>query len=172
MAYAPKNIQPTVPYGGGSVMIWGCISHDCKLDLVTVKGNLTGDQYICQVLEPVVVPHFDNHPLATRPQYMDDCQASSFPGCDGASPEQRCDDFALARHEPRSESPGAHLGHSWPSYTETGPHPPVQNLRELEAALHREWLLLLLRQKIRHLTGRVRSRLEVVIRARGGYTKY
>jgi hypothetical protein len=33
-AYTPKNIQPTVPYGGGSVMVWGCISHDFKLDLV------------------------------------------------------------------------------------------------------------------------------------------
>jgi hypothetical protein len=50
-------------------MVWGCISHDCKLDLVTKQGNLTGDQYI---LQPVVVPHFDNHPLATRPVYMDD----------------------------------------------------------------------------------------------------
>ena len=50
----------------------GCISHDCKLDLVTIQGNLTGDQYIREVLQPVVVPHFDNHPLATRPVYMDD----------------------------------------------------------------------------------------------------
>jgi hypothetical protein len=31
-AYAPRNCQPTVPYGGGSVMVCGCISHDCKLD--------------------------------------------------------------------------------------------------------------------------------------------
>jgi hypothetical protein len=50
----------------------GCISHDCKLDLVTIQGNLTGDQYIKDVLQPVVVPHFDNHPLATRHVYMDD----------------------------------------------------------------------------------------------------
>ena len=71
-AYAPRNIQPTVPYGRGSIMVWGCISHDCKLDLVTIQGNLTGDQYIRDVLQPVVVPHFDNHPLATRPVYMDD----------------------------------------------------------------------------------------------------
>jgi hypothetical protein len=54
-AYAPRYIQPTVPYGGGSVMVWRCISHDCKLDLVTIQGNLTGDQYIRDVLQPVVV---------------------------------------------------------------------------------------------------------------------
>jgi hypothetical protein len=71
-AYTPRNIQPTVPYGGGSVIVWRCISYDCKLDLVTIQGNLTGDQYIRDVLQPVVVPHFDNHPLATRPVYMDD----------------------------------------------------------------------------------------------------
>jgi hypothetical protein len=49
----------------------GCIPHDCKLEIVTIKGNLTFDQYIRDVWQPVVVPHFDNHPLATRPVYMD-----------------------------------------------------------------------------------------------------
>ena len=53
-------------------MVWGCISHDCKLDLVTIPGNLTGDQYIRDVLQPVVDPHFDTHPLATIYVYMDD----------------------------------------------------------------------------------------------------
>ena len=56
----------------------GCISHYCKLDLVTIQGNITGDQYIRDVLQPVV-PHFNNHALATMPVYMDgNAQASSF----------------------------------------------------------------------------------------------
>jgi hypothetical protein len=71
-AYTPRNIQPTVPYDGGSVMVWRGISHVWKLDLVTIQGNLTGDQYTRDVLQPVIVPRFDNHPLATRPVYMDD----------------------------------------------------------------------------------------------------
>ena len=78
-AYTPRNIQPTVPYGGGSVMVWECISHDCKLDLVTEQGKLTGERYIRDVLQLVVVPHFDNHPLATRPVYMDDNTRSHRP---------------------------------------------------------------------------------------------
>ena len=32
--------------GGGSVIIWSCISHYCKLDCVTIPGNLTGEQYM------------------------------------------------------------------------------------------------------------------------------
>ena len=27
-AYTPRNIKATIPYGGGSVMVWGCLSHD------------------------------------------------------------------------------------------------------------------------------------------------
>ena len=70
--YTPRNIQPTVPYGGDSVMVGGGgISHDCKLDVFTIQGNPSGDQYLRDVLPPVGVPHFDNHPLATRYVYID-----------------------------------------------------------------------------------------------------
>ena len=111
--YTPRNIQPTVPYGGGSVMVWGCISHNCKLKLVTIQGNLTGDQYIRDVLQPVVVPHFNNHPLATRPVYMDD----------NARPHRSRAVTAycsLASHETGFKSHRAYLGHVRPSYTGSG----------------------------------------------------
>ena len=36
-AYAPRNIQETVPFGGGSVMVCGCVSYDCKIYLITVQ---------------------------------------------------------------------------------------------------------------------------------------
>ena len=49
--------------------------------------------------------------------------------------------------------------------------PPVQNIRQLEAALHREWQQLS-QQDIRRLTGGMRRRIEAVIQARGGYTRY
>jgi ABC-type iron transport system FetAB ATPase subunit len=49
--------------------------------------------------------------------------------------------------------------------------PAVQNIRQLEAALHREWQQLS-QQDIRRLTGGMRRRVEAVIQARGGYTRY
>ena len=40
--YAERNIVETVPFGGGLVMVWGCVSYECKLDLITVRGDLNG----------------------------------------------------------------------------------------------------------------------------------
>ena len=45
--------------------------------------------------------------------------------------------------------------------------PPVQNIRQLESTMHREWQQLS-QQDIRRLTGGMRRRVEAVIQARGG----
>jgi hypothetical protein len=90
----------------------GCISHDCKLDLVTIQGNLTGDQYIRDVLQPVVVSHFDYHPLAARPVYIDDNARPHRSWAVTAYLQNRSRDFcSLASHEPGFESHRAYLGH-------------------------------------------------------------
>jgi isopentenyl phosphate kinase len=49
--------------------------------------------------------------------------------------------------------------------------PPVQNIRQLEATLHRE-LQQLSQQDLRRLTGGMRRKVEAVIQARGVYTRY
>ena len=99
----------------------GCISHDCKLDLVAIEGNLTGDQYITDVLQPVV-PHFDNHPLATRPilVYGGQRQVSSFKSSNRLPPKRSRGFYSLASHEPGFESHRAYLGHFRSSYTCSG----------------------------------------------------
>jgi hypothetical protein len=68
----PKVYPTNCPLKWRPSNVMGCISHHCKWDLITIRGNLSGDQYIRDVLQPVVVPHFDNHPLAARPVFMDD----------------------------------------------------------------------------------------------------
>jgi transposase len=49
--------------------------------------------------------------------------------------------------------------------------PPVQNIRQLEVALHREWQQLS-QQDIRRLTRGMRRRVAAVVQVRGGYTQY
>ena len=168
-AYTPRNIQPTVPYGGCSIMVWGCISHDCLLDLVTIQGNLTGDQYIRDVLQPVV-PHFDNHPLATRSVYMDD---NARPHRSRAVTIYLQSEAVTSVPSPAMSPDLNPIEHIWDMLGchIHAPEHPVQNIRQLEVALHREWQQLS-QQDIRRLTGGMRLRVEAVIQARGGYIRY
>ena len=146
-----------------------CISHDCKLDLVTIQGNLTGHQYIRDVLQPVV-PHFDSHPLATRHVYMDDNARPHRPRAVTAYPQSE----AVTSVPWPAMSPNLNpIEHIWDMLGRRiqAWEPPVQNIRQLEAALHREWQQLS-QHDIRRLTGGMRRRVEAVIQARGGYTRY
>jgi len=62
----------TTAFGGGGVIVWGCFSLNCKLDLHVLEGTLTRQMYRDQILRPLVVTHFDCHPLANQPIIMDD----------------------------------------------------------------------------------------------------
>ena len=105
---------------------------------------MTGNQYIDNVLQPVVIPHFDNHALASRPEYMDN----------NARPHRSRAVLAYLQTNAKMTLP-------WPAISpDLNPlehirdligrrvqalDPPVQNLQELEAGLHREckiWPLL------------------------------
>ena len=48
-------------YGGGSLTVWGGISvHSCT-ELLVLNGTLTGQRYINEVLQPVVLPFVQQH---------------------------------------------------------------------------------------------------------------
>ena len=169
-AYSPKEHPTNCPLRWRLSNGLGCISHDWKLDLVTIKGNLTGDQYIRDVLQLVVIPHFYIHPLATRPVYMED----------NAMPHRSRSATAYLQNEVVTSVPWPAMSpnlnpieHTWDILVRRIQvrEPPVQNFRQLETALHRAWQQLT-QQDIRRLTGGMKCRVDAVIQARVGYTRY
>ena len=48
-------------FGGGSVMVWGGIMGRRKTNLIVVQGNLNGQGYINQILQPEAVPFLKRH---------------------------------------------------------------------------------------------------------------
>jgi hypothetical protein len=70
-AYREQYILGTTAFGGGGVTVWGCFSF-CKMDLYVLNGTMTGQKYRDNIIRDIVVPHFDNHRLSTRPLFMDD----------------------------------------------------------------------------------------------------
>ena len=64
-------VAETEMFGGGSIVAWGCFSHDHKLDLKVVRQTLAGQRYIDDILEPIVYQHFRGH-QSPRPIFQDD----------------------------------------------------------------------------------------------------
>ena len=129
-----------------------------------------GERYIHDVLEPVVVPHFETHALATRPLYMDD-NASARPRRFRAMTAYFQRSAIETLPWPGRRLDWNPLEHIWVIIGRQTQKmdPPRRYLNQLEAALHHELRQLTIHQ-IQRLTGGTFHR--AAIRKRGGYTRY
>ncbi len=65
--YKDKCVLPTVKHGGGSVMVWGCMSAAGTGELQFIEGTMNANMY-CDILKqtvPQAVFQHDNHPKHT-----------------------------------------------------------------------------------------------------------
>ena len=51
--YSPYCIQEAANFRRGSVMVWGAISAGHRTQLVRVQGNLTGNRYVDEIVQPI-----------------------------------------------------------------------------------------------------------------------
>ena len=109
-------------------------------------------------MQPVVVSHFDNHPLATRPVYMNDNARTHRSRAVTAYFQSK----AVTSVPWPAMNPDLNpIGHIWDMLGRRihAQEPPVQSIRQLQVALHREWQQLS-QHDIRRLTIGMRRRVK------------
>ena len=147
-------------------MVWGGISHSGATQLVTVNGNLNAVGYRDDILGPVVLPYLrqgnadvlqqDNARPHTARVTRDFLRQNNVRLLDWPS---RSPDLSPIEHL------WDHLGRKVRQRND------VNNLRDLEQALHQEWLNIPVRV-IRCLINSMRRRCLAVINKAGGHTRY
>lgn len=167
--FAQACISPREPFAGGSFMFWGGISYDARTELVPLpRPALNARRYILEIIEEHVVPFapfigpdfllmHDNarpHVAADVVQYLDEVRITTL-------------DWP-----PRSPDLNA-IEHIWDLLKKRirrRNHPP-QTLGELEEAAREEWENIP-QETIQNLIRGMPRRLQAVIAARGGNTRY
>ena len=168
--FHPDCIQPCVAFGGGSVMVWGMVSLNCKSDLVTVNGNISARRYRVEILAEHVEPHFDDHALADRPIVMHDGPTPHTARISMAFLRQSAMEVLLWPSLSLDLNPNEHV---WDYIRRhlNKVDPRVQSLDELQQAIH-EVLRHMPQQYVRRLIHSMRRGVAAVIAADGGSTHY
>lgn len=164
--FDPENIIQRDRYGGGSVMVWGGISHRGKTVLVVVNGTLNSQRYCDEIVVPVVVPFLrqgnarilqqDNARPHTARHTQTTLQQNNIVTLDWPA---RSPDLSPIEHV--WDILGRHLRQRH----------NVNNVAELVIALQHEWNQISV-QEVRNLIRSMRRRCMAVIAANGGHTKY
>ena len=68
--FADVNVNQRLPFGDGSVMVWDAFSFNDRTPLYVIDGNLNGNRYLQEVIQPFVIPALQRIGAATM--FQDD----------------------------------------------------------------------------------------------------
>ena len=164
----PPNLLHTVAYDGGSLTVWGGISLNNKTVLIFIRGNLTAERYVEELVQ--------NHNLPLAHEIGPDFVLMQ----DGAGAHTSrvttrfLEDSGIQVMDwsPRSADLNC-IEHLWDLIGRSlhnRQHQP-QILQELKAALLEEWRVIP-QETIRRLIRSMSRRCQAVIRVRGRNTRY
>lgn len=167
--FAQCNIIPRVAFGGGSIMFWGGISMEARTELVVVPGrSLNAPRYVEEILQPHVVPFARN--IGQGFLFMQDNARPHR----ARSVEEFLNEQNIERIEWPARSPDLNpIEHIWDQLKKRirSRIQPPSNLSQLRQAALEEWENIP-QERVKNLINSMRRRLDAVIKARGGNTRY
>ena len=166
-AYAEKNTLPTVKHGGGSVMLWGCFASSGTGKLYRVEGKMNSIKYQ-EILGENVMPSVRKLKLGRHWTFQQDNDPKHTSKSTKAWFQQR----SWKILEWPSQSPDLNpIENLWWDLKKAVAKRKPKNIRELEAIACEEWAKIP-QERCQKLVSGYASRLEHVLKAKGGSTKY
>lgn len=169
-AYNPDCLHPTIKHGGGSVLVWGCISSSGVGDLIRIDGKLTGERYV-EILRQHAIPsgmrlignnfilQQDNDPKHSSRVAKNYLQVM-------------CEEGVLEVMNWPPQSPDLNIiEHVWDYLERKKAEYNPKNAEECFDILKREWDNIP-QDFIKNLFESIPKRIAAVINAKGGHTKY
>lgn len=165
-----RAVQKTVKHGGGSLMVWGCITAQGVGRIYQVKGQMTATQY-CQILSDALLGTLTDKSLKVEDVIFQQDNDSKHTA--------RQTQSWLADHQIKTlpwppQSPDMNpIEHCW-EFLERRVRaqvPPPQTLDELWEVMQEKWVQLDA-GLIQSLYESMPRRIEELQKARGMYTKY
>ena len=167
--YFQCNFVPNVQFGGGSIMVWAGISLQGRTDLVPLPGaRLVAVRYITDILEPHVIPYGPF--IGPNFVYMHDNARPHIARVVQAYFRET--DTPVMERPARSPDMNP-IEHVWDDLQcrVAGRRIAFRTLQQLEAVLMEEWENIPQDNIVNFYEG-IQRRMEAVIQAKGGNTRY
>ncbi len=166
-----QTTTPTVKHGGGNnLMVWGCMGWNGVGKLIEVQGNMNAEQY-CEILEEGVEESFESLEMAEEERYF---QQDNDPKHTSRKADEWFSDNNITPLKWPAQSPDLNpIEHLWQHLKARLQQydTPPKGVHELWERVAKEWNEIP-PETCQNLIESMPRRIEAVLEAKGGHTKY
>ena len=165
-----REVQGTVKFGGGSLMVWGCMGWNGVGILAEVEGKMNAEQYV-SILEGSLLPSMKNSGI---PKESIIFQQDNDPKHSSKRAQDWLNSHGIKLLDWPAQSPDiSPIEHLWQILKKKlNSYPrPSRGIWELWERIEVEWGKIEV-EECQRLIESMPRRIEAVIKAKGGHTKY
>jgi hypothetical protein len=168
--FQARHVQPTVKFGGGSLMIWGCFTTHGVGDMCQIEGGMDAKLY-AEVFDDYVFPTIDHYGM-DRERFM--FQQDNDPKRTSRLAREWFNEHQVRLLDWPAQSPNLNpIEHLWDHLKRRlSRYEQVRtSMDELWQRVQTEWDNIPAKVCVKLIEGMPR-RVAAVLEAKGGYTKY
>jgi transposase len=165
-----REVQGTVKYGGGNIMVWGCMGWNGVGQLAEIEGKMDADQYV-SILEDHMLPSLEESGISGEEVIF---QQDNDPKHTSKKAKKWMEDNNITLLDWPAQSPDiSPIEHQWVHLKrELNKYPTApKGVWEIWERVVKEWNNIP-PEVCQNLIESMPRRLEAVIKAKGGHTKY